>query len=56
MTELTQTPTLYVDNEAAERPAHNPELRTKHIRIRHQKLATLKQLGSPGVKIVHRRQ
>lgn len=37
LTTLSQTPKLYVDNEAAVRLAHNPQFhkRTKHIRIRH---------------------
>jgi transposase InsO family protein len=37
LTNFKHTPSLFVDNEAAVRLAHNPEFhkRTKHIRIRH---------------------
>lgn len=53
LTTLECVPTLYVDNEAAVRISHNPELhkRTKHIRIRH---FYVRELVSAGEIIVLR--
>ncbi|CAA9994716.1 unnamed protein product [Nesidiocoris tenuis] len=70
LTELKQTPVLYVDNEAAIRLAQNPEYhkRTKHIKTRHffvrelvseyeitvEKIETENQIADVFTKALHK--